>query len=56
MVKQMQCYSQQQTPLLMSQQLLTQAILLSMTVNIASEVHFNVLRSLTQPYLPAYCI
>ncbi len=32
------------------------ATLLSMTVNIASEVHFNALRSLTQPCLTAYCI
>ena len=30
--------------------------LLSMTVNIASEVLFNALRSLTQPCLTAYCI
>ncbi len=32
------------------------ATLLSMTVNIASEMHFNALRSLTQPCLTAYCI
>ena len=32
------------------------ATLLSMTVHIASEVHFNALRSLTQPCLTAYCI
>jgi len=27
-----------------------------MAVNIASEMHFNALRSLTQPCLTAYCI
>jgi len=32
------------------------AILLSMTVNTAFEVHFNALPSLTQPCLTAYCI
>ncbi len=32
------------------------ATLLSVTVNIASEMHFNALRSLTQPCLTAYCI
>ncbi len=32
------------------------ATLLSMTVNIASNMHFNALRSLTQPCLTAYCI
>jgi len=43
--------NQQQTPLLLSQQLM----LLSMTANVASEMHFNTLCSLTQPYL-ADCI
>ena len=32
------------------------ATLLSMTVNTASEMHFNALRSLTQPCLTAYCM
>ncbi len=32
------------------------ATLLSMTVSIASEMHFNAMRSLTQPCLTAYCI
>ncbi len=32
------------------------ATLLSMTVNLASEMHFNALRSLTQPCLTAYCV
>ena len=32
------------------------ASLPSMTVNIASDMHLNALRSLTQPCLTAYCI
>jgi len=32
------------------------AVLLSMTLNIASEMHFNASRSLTQPCLTACCI
>jgi len=53
--------SQQQNPLLLSQQLFSQrfseeSTLHDLGYDIAFEMHFNASRSLTQPCLTAYCI